>query len=69
MNRVAARLLTRLYPRQWRNRYGAEFEAFLQDAQSGLRMSVNVVWSALCEPSSQLEEAIWINKLVLLALL
>ena len=49
MNRVAARLLTRLYPRQWRNRYGAEFEAFLQDAQSGLRMSVNVVWSALCE--------------------
>ena len=29
MKRVAARLLTRLYPRQWRNRYGAEFSAFL----------------------------------------
>src|SRR5436309_11782890 len=29
MNRVVARLLTRLYPRRWRNRYGAEFEAFL----------------------------------------
>jgi hypothetical protein len=49
MNRVAARLLTRLYPRYWRNRYGAEFEAFLQEGHGGLRMSANVVWSALCE--------------------
>jgi hypothetical protein len=49
MNRVAARLLTRLYPRQWRARYGEEFEAFLQDGHGGLRMSANVVWSAVCE--------------------
>jgi hypothetical protein len=49
MNRVPARLLTRLYPRHWRNRYGAEFEAFLEDGDSGFRMSANVVWSALCE--------------------
>ena len=49
MNRVAARLLTRLYPRYWRKRYGAEFEAFLRDGHSGLRMSTNVVWSAFCE--------------------
>ena len=49
MNRVAARLLTRIYPRRWRTRYGAEFEAFLQDEDGGFRMSANVVWSALCE--------------------
>src|SRR6267143_255999 len=44
-----ARLLTRLYPSLWRDRYGAEFEAFLQTGQGGLRTSVNVVWSALWE--------------------
>ena len=49
MNRVVARLLTRLYPRGWRERYGAEFKAFLEDGYGGLRTSVNVVWSALCE--------------------
>jgi hypothetical protein len=49
MNRVAARLLTRLYPRAWRERYGEEFEAFLQDSHGGLRTSVNVLWSALSE--------------------
>jgi hypothetical protein len=49
MNRVAALMLTRLYPRSWRKRYGAEFEAFLQDGNGGLRMSANVVWSALGE--------------------
>jgi hypothetical protein len=53
MNRVAARLLTRLYPRTWRERYGAEFEALLCESSSGVRSSVsasvNVVWSALGE--------------------
>jgi hypothetical protein len=49
MHRVVAHLLTRLYPRDWRERYGDEFEAFLQDRSGGLRTSLNVVWSALRE--------------------
>jgi len=49
MNPTLARLLTRLYPPAWRDRYGVEFEAFLQTGQGGLRTSVNVVWSALWE--------------------
>jgi len=50
MNPALAHLLTRLYPRLWRERYGEEFEAFLQAGQSGdPRTSVNVIWSALHE--------------------
>jgi hypothetical protein len=49
MNRRLARLLTHLYPRAWRERYGAEFEALLQDGDSSLRSSANVIWSALYE--------------------
>jgi hypothetical protein len=56
VNRTAARLLTRLYPRAWRERYGAEFEALLEsgdEVRSGLRsdirMAANVLWSALRE--------------------
>ena len=49
MNVRLARLLTRLYPRAWRQRYGKEFQAFLEAERAGLRGSWNVVWSALCE--------------------
>lgn len=49
MNRVVARLLTRLYPAAWRERYGEEFEALLQNGRGGLRTSANVFWSALGE--------------------
>jgi len=49
MNRALARLLIYLYPRDWRERYGAEFEALLQSGRGGLRTLANVVWSALCE--------------------
>ena len=49
MNRVVAHLLTRLYPRDWRERYGAEFEALLEDGSGDLRTSANVVRSALSE--------------------
>ena len=49
MNPTLAHLLVWLYPRAWRERYGAEFEAFLQIGRGGLRTSVNVAWSALCE--------------------
>jgi hypothetical protein len=44
-----APLLTRLYPRAWRQRYGKEFQAFLETERAGLRGTWNVVWSALCE--------------------
>jgi len=49
MNRVVAHLLTRLYPRDWRERYGVEFEALLQNGPGDLRTSANVLWSALRE--------------------
>lgn len=49
MNPALARMLTRLYPRCWRERYGAEFEAMLLDEESGLETVLNVVWSALRE--------------------
>jgi hypothetical protein len=57
MNSTAARLLTRLYPRAWRERYAAEFEALLEmggdDLETGLhydiRIAANVLWSALWE--------------------
>jgi hypothetical protein len=49
MNSRLARLLVRLYPRAWRERYGAEFEQLLQDGDSSLRTSANVIGSALYE--------------------
>jgi hypothetical protein len=49
MKRAVAHLLTRLYPRGWRERYGEEFEALLQDGRGDLRTSANVLWSALRE--------------------
>jgi hypothetical protein len=42
-------MLTRLYPRAWRERYGAEFVAFLEESRGGVRAGANVVRSALCE--------------------
>jgi hypothetical protein len=49
MNPRLAHLLVRLYPRAWRERYGAEFEGFLQDGDANLRTSANVIWSAFWE--------------------
>jgi hypothetical protein len=49
MNRTLSHLLTCLYPRRWRVRYGDEFEEFLQTGRGGLRASANVVWSAFSE--------------------
>ena len=49
MNDRLAHLLVCLYPRPWRERYGAEFEALLQTGRGGLRTSANVVWSAFHE--------------------
>jgi hypothetical protein len=44
-----ARLLTRLYPRAWRDRYGAEFEELLEMSSSDLRTTANIVCMALRE--------------------
>jgi hypothetical protein len=53
MNPAAARLLTRLYPQPWRERYGEEFEALLLDSRGSLRSDlhtcVNVARSAFSE--------------------
>jgi hypothetical protein len=49
VNGRLARLLTRLYPRAWRQRYRLEFEELLENGSGGLRASVNVICSALRE--------------------
>lgn len=49
MNSTMARLLIRLYPRAWRDRYGSEFEALLANNPGGVRELANVIWSALRE--------------------
>ena len=49
MNSKIAQLLVRLYPRSWRERYGAEFEEFLETGGSDPRTMANVAWSAFNE--------------------
>lgn len=49
MNPKLVRMLVRLYPSAWRDRYGAEFAAVLENGRGGLPAAANVVWSALGE--------------------
>ena len=49
MNERLARLVTRLYPHSWRDRYGEEFEALLIAQPGSLRGIINVVRSAFRE--------------------
>ena len=49
MNPRLARLLTRMYPGLWRERYGAEFKELLETGRGGFRTVANVVWSGLHE--------------------
>jgi hypothetical protein len=49
MNPRLATLLTRMYPRSWRERYGAEFEELLETGQGGFCTAANVAWSGLRE--------------------
>ena len=44
-----ARILTRLYPPAWRDRYGEEFEAMLEMGPGDLGTVADSVWSALRE--------------------
>jgi hypothetical protein len=41
------RLIAWLYPARWRRRYGAEFDALLEDATPTWRNAVDVGWGAL----------------------
>ncbi len=49
MNRRLAHLVTRLYPRRWRERYGEEFEDFLLDSRGDLKTWVDVMSGAVGE--------------------
>lgn len=49
MNAKLVRLLMRIYPRSWRERYGAEFEELLETGRGGFHSVANVAWSGLRE--------------------
>ena len=49
MNATVARILVHCYPRSWRERYGVEFEALLQDSPGGLGEAIKIVGAALHE--------------------
>jgi hypothetical protein len=49
MRPTNARLLVRLYPRAWRERYGEEFEALLELSDGNVRSAANVFWAAMGE--------------------
>ena len=60
MNRRFAHLLTRMYPRPWRERYGAEFEDLLVEGRGDLGTWVDVILAAVGEhfhPSVQTVES------------
>jgi hypothetical protein len=44
-----ARLLTRIYPHSWRQRYQAEFQELLELSRGDVRTVANVAWSGLRE--------------------
>jgi hypothetical protein len=44
--RQILKMLARLYPAAWRRRYGAEYEALIEDAQPQARDGFDVVWGA-----------------------
>jgi len=41
------RWLILLYPRRWRERYGAELEALLEDSPPRVRDVADLIWSAI----------------------
>ncbi len=49
MNRRVARLLTHMYPRRWRERYGEEFEDFLLEGRADLKTWMDVMRGAVGE--------------------
>lgn len=60
MNASLARALLRLYPRHWRQRYGDELAALLEEQPAQLRIVLDVVRGALSQclsPLTQVETA------------
>ena len=49
MKQRIARMVTRIYPRAWRERYEEEFTNFLEEESSELRTIINVVRAAMWE--------------------
>lgn len=49
MNRRLGRILVRLYPRPWRERYGAEFAALLEADRWGISTALDVMGAAVGE--------------------
>ena len=49
MNRRLAHLLTHMYPRRWRERYGEEFEDFLHEGRTDLKTWLDVMRGAVGE--------------------
>jgi hypothetical protein len=47
MHERLRRVLVRLYPRAWRDRYGAEFTALLEDSGGGWRFTLDVLWRGI----------------------
>jgi hypothetical protein len=43
----AMKLLARMYPSSWRERYGAEFDALLEDAKPSAWDAIDLLWGAL----------------------
>jgi hypothetical protein len=41
------KMLARMYPAAWRERYGAEYEALIEDAEPRARDGVDVFWGAM----------------------
>ena len=49
MNPRLAHLLTHMFPRRWRERYGEEFEDFLQEGRADLKTWIDVMRGAMGE--------------------
>jgi hypothetical protein len=58
MNRRVAHVLTLMYPRRWKERYGEEFEDLLAEGRGDLRAWVDVVKAAVGEHIHPTLEAI-----------
>ena len=54
MNAALARAVLRLYPRRWRQRYGDELEALLEEQPMRLRIFADIVRGALSQRVSRL---------------
>ena len=71
MKRQVARWLTTLYPNAWRERYGDEFDALVEDSRPGWRGLADIAWGALamqCKTGLNLKWTVVICSLAGLAL-